>query len=151
MLVTHFMEEAERLCDRVAVIDAGRVVALDSPGGLVARVDAEQRIRFRPSVLLDDHLLSLAQRRTPKVCFVPTASGDAEAYVERFLDSFTDLRADASVLHLFQRDPTDLRSHVLSQDIVYVENVKRTDVGGIWTGVGLWQLFRTVISGGLGL
>ena len=33
MLVTHFMEEAERLCDRVAVIDRGRVVALDTPGG----------------------------------------------------------------------------------------------------------------------
>jgi ABC-2 type transport system ATP-binding protein len=34
VLVTHFMEEAERLCDRVAVIDAGRVVALDTPGAL---------------------------------------------------------------------------------------------------------------------
>ena len=33
LLVTHFMEEAERLCDRVALIDAGRVVALDSPAG----------------------------------------------------------------------------------------------------------------------
>ena len=32
LLVTHFMEEAERLCDRVAVIDTGRVVALDTPG-----------------------------------------------------------------------------------------------------------------------
>ena len=39
VLVTHFMEEAERLCDRLAVIDAGRVVALDTPAGLVARVD----------------------------------------------------------------------------------------------------------------
>jgi ABC-2 type transport system ATP-binding protein len=37
LLVTHFMEEAERLCDRVAVIDAGRVVALDTPGRLVAQ------------------------------------------------------------------------------------------------------------------
>ena len=54
VLVTHFMEEAERLCDRVAVIDAGRLVAIDSPAGLVARVDAEQRIRFRPSAPLDD-------------------------------------------------------------------------------------------------
>ena len=37
VLVTHFMEEAERLADRIAVIDGGRVVALDTPPGIVAR------------------------------------------------------------------------------------------------------------------
>jgi ABC-2 type transport system ATP-binding protein len=58
VLVTHFMEEAERLCDRIAVIDAGRVVAVDTPDGLVARVGAEQTIRFRPSVPLDLALLA---------------------------------------------------------------------------------------------
>ena len=58
ILVTHFMEEAERLADRVALIDAGRVVAIDTPAGLVSRVDAEQRLRFRPSGPIDDGLLS---------------------------------------------------------------------------------------------
>lgn len=58
VVVTHFMEEAERLCDRLAVIDSGRVVAIDTPAGLVSRVEAEQRIRFRPSVELDDRLLT---------------------------------------------------------------------------------------------
>ncbi|WP_249669025.1 hypothetical protein [Cellulomonas hominis] len=38
LLVTHFMDEAERLCDRLALIDAGRVTALDTSAGLVARV-----------------------------------------------------------------------------------------------------------------
>jgi len=62
VLVTHFMEEAERLCDRIALIDAGRVVAVDSPGALVRQVSAEQRIRFRPSAPLDDAaLLDLAE------------------------------------------------------------------------------------------
>jgi ABC-2 type transport system ATP-binding protein len=58
VLVTHFMEEAERLCDRVAVLDSGRVVAIDTPSALAAAVGAEQRIRFRPSVPLDDQLLT---------------------------------------------------------------------------------------------
>jgi ABC-2 type transport system ATP-binding protein len=58
LLVTHFMEEAERLCDRVALIDAGRVVAMDTPAGLAGRVQADQRIQFVPSVPLDDALLA---------------------------------------------------------------------------------------------
>ncbi len=49
VLVTHFMEEAERLCDRVMVVDGGRVVAIDTPSGLVARAGREQKMRFRPS------------------------------------------------------------------------------------------------------
>ncbi|MER5849572.1 ABC transporter ATP-binding protein [Streptomyces sp. NPDC002012] len=57
VLVTHFMEEAERLCDRLALIDGGGIVALDSPAGLVAKVDAEQKVRFRPTTTLDDELL----------------------------------------------------------------------------------------------
>lgn len=58
LLVTHFMEEAERLCDRLAVIDSGRIVALDTPAGLVSRVDDRQRIRFRPSMPLDHAALA---------------------------------------------------------------------------------------------
>jgi ABC-2 type transport system ATP-binding protein len=52
LLVTHFMEEAERLCDRVAVIDAGRVAALDRPDTLSARL--QTTLRFRPSAPMPD-------------------------------------------------------------------------------------------------
>jgi ABC-2 type transport system ATP-binding protein len=46
MLTTHFMEEAEKLCDRVAILDHGRIVALDTPSGLIHTLDAEERIVF---------------------------------------------------------------------------------------------------------
>jgi ABC-2 type transport system ATP-binding protein len=58
LLVTHFMEEAERLCDRVALIDHGRVVALDSPAGLTARAQGGKSVRFLPSAPFDDGLLA---------------------------------------------------------------------------------------------
>jgi ABC-2 type transport system ATP-binding protein len=58
LLVTHFMEEAERLCDRVALIDAGRIIALDTPAGLVARARGGKTVRFVPSGPFDEALLT---------------------------------------------------------------------------------------------
>lgn len=46
LLTTHFMEEAERLCDRVAILDHGRIVALDTPAALIRRLEQEERVVF---------------------------------------------------------------------------------------------------------
>ncbi|MCZ1002137.1 ABC transporter ATP-binding protein [Streptomyces mirabilis] len=54
LLVTHFMEEAQRLCDRIAVIDKGRVAALDTPSGLIRRSAGSTVISFTPSASLDE-------------------------------------------------------------------------------------------------
>ncbi|MDV9174473.1 ABC transporter ATP-binding protein [Streptomyces sp. W16] len=54
LLVTHFMEEAQRLCDRIAVIDKGKVAALDTPDGLIRRSAGSTVISFTPSAPLDD-------------------------------------------------------------------------------------------------
>ena len=45
-LTTHYMEEAEHLCDRVAVLDHGRIVALDTPANLIRNLEAEERVIF---------------------------------------------------------------------------------------------------------
>ncbi|MEV6172938.1 ABC transporter ATP-binding protein [Streptomyces sp. NPDC051954] len=58
LLVTHFMEEAQRLCDRIAVIDKGRVAALDTPAGLIRRSAGATVITFTPSAPLDERELS---------------------------------------------------------------------------------------------
>ena len=58
VLVTHFMEEAERLCDRVALIDHGRVVALDTPARLAAQARGGKTVRFLPSAPFGDRLLT---------------------------------------------------------------------------------------------
>jgi len=46
VLVTHFMDEAEELCDRLAIIDNGKIVAMDSPSGLTAKVDNNIKVSF---------------------------------------------------------------------------------------------------------
>jgi ABC-2 type transport system ATP-binding protein len=54
LLVTHFMEEAQRLCDRIAVIAQGRIAALDTPQGLIRRSAGATVISFTPSAPLDE-------------------------------------------------------------------------------------------------
>jgi ABC-2 type transport system ATP-binding protein len=57
-LTTHFMEEAERLCDRVAIMDDGRIVALDSPESLVRSLGAESRLVLSVNGDFDPALIS---------------------------------------------------------------------------------------------
>jgi ABC-2 type transport system ATP-binding protein len=46
VLTTHYLEEAEQLCDRVAIMDEARIVAMDTPAGLIASLDAETRVAY---------------------------------------------------------------------------------------------------------
>ena len=64
LLTTHYMEEAERLCDRVAIVDRGKVIALDTPAGLIARLGAEHVLEIetvRPPDLARLHGLADVQ------------------------------------------------------------------------------------------
>ncbi len=53
LLTTHYMEEAERLCDRIAIVDRGKVIALDTPAGLIARLGAEHVLEIETESLPD--------------------------------------------------------------------------------------------------
>jgi len=70
-LTTHYMDEAERLCDRVAIIDHGRIIALDSPRELINQHFAEQAVEFESAPLSKDESL----RNLPGVTRVHT-NGD---------------------------------------------------------------------------
>jgi len=59
VLVSHFMDEVEELCDRVAILERGRISALDTPAGLVDSAGGEYRVRFRPMAPLDEQSLVL--------------------------------------------------------------------------------------------
>ena len=58
VLVSPFMDEVEELCDRVAILERGRIAALDTPAGLVDHAGGEYRMRFRPMAPLDEQSLT---------------------------------------------------------------------------------------------
>jgi ABC-2 type transport system ATP-binding protein len=112
LLVTHFMEEAERLCDRVAVFRDGRIAALDTPSGLVSRVDGSCRVRFVPSASFDVSLL----QALPEVA-------EVSAVGEQLVVSGSEnlLHAMTSFLARKQIVARQLRVDQVSLDDAYVE------------------------------
>ena len=72
--------------------------------------------------MLDDYVLDITGSARPKVCFLPTASGDADHYIVRFYRAFSPDRCEASHLSLFRRERTagDVREHLLTRDLIYV-------------------------------
>jgi dipeptidase E len=101
----------------------------------------------KSSSLLDDYILSLAGSSRPRVCFLPTASGDADHYVVRFYRRFAP-SCHASHVSLFRRDQgtsgveDDLAAHLLDQDIIYVGGGNVVSMLGAWRAYGLDAILR---------
>jgi ABC-2 type transport system ATP-binding protein len=89
LLTTHYMDEAERLCDRVAVVDRGKVIALGTPAELIASIGGQQVIEvgFENGVALDDGDL----RRLPGVRRVSRAGGGVSLAVDRLHETLPAL------------------------------------------------------------
>lgn len=100
--------------------------------------------------LLDDWLLGHVHASRPKVCFVPTASGDAPAYVEQFLTAFRARACEPDVLPLFRRELDDaaLRAFLLSQDVVYVGGGNTANLLAVWRAHGVDRLLREAYDRG---
>ena len=89
------------------------------------------------NLALENFIVGLANKPRPKVCFVPTASGDSEQYLLKFYASFAKLPATATHLPLFRLAVTDLRSYLLGQDIIYVGGGNTRNMLVLWHEWGL--------------
>jgi len=98
--------------------------------------------------LLDDFVLSLTGREEPRICFLPTAGGDALTYVAAFYDAFAD-RARASWLPLFNRRPTDPPEKLLEQDAIWVGGGNTANMLMVWRLHGVDRLLRQAWQQGI--
>src|SRR6476619_2164891 len=94
--------------------------------------------------LLDAYVLGLVGKERPRVCFVPTASGDADHYIVRFYRAFPGSRFEPSHISLFRRDEgaADIHSHLLESDLVYVGGGNVVSMLGAWRAHGLDTVLR---------
>jgi ABC-2 type transport system ATP-binding protein len=114
LLTTHYMDEAERLCDRVAIVDRGRVIALGTPRELVARVVGQEIVEFQaPSDGVDEREL----RRLPGIQAARRAGGGWALTVDR-----VHVAIPALLAHLEARNLslTALSTHRATLEDVFV-------------------------------
>ena len=90
---------------------------------------------------LDVYILQQAGKPNPKVCFVPTATGDAVRYVANFYRAYRQLQCDPSHLPFFERTP-ELRSLALEQDVIYVGGGNTKSMLAVWREWG----FDTILK-----
>jgi peptidase E len=101
--------------------------------------------------LLDDYVLGLTGAERPRVCFLPSASGDADHYIVRFYRAFSAHRCEATHVSLFRREqgPEDLRRHLLSQDLIYVGGGSVVSLLGVWRAHGIDEILREAWEAGV--
>ena len=101
--------------------------------------------------LLDEYVLSLCRRKKPRVCFFPSASGDADHYVVRFYRHFSSDLCEASHISLFRRDcgPGNVREHLLKQDLIYVGGGSILSLLGVWRAHGIDEDLRAAWRAGV--
>lgn len=87
--------------------------------------------------LLDSYIYNLAKKEKPKVCFLPTASGDSEQYIARFYQHFAPQPADLSHLSLFEPPTSDIEGFIFDKDIIYVGGGNTKNLIALWKE---WQL-----------
>ncbi len=81
---------------------------------------------------LESYLLSLCKDVRPRVCFLPTASGDRQDYQDAFLERFASLACEPSVLKLFDRDVTDIDAYLSKQHLILVGGGNTASLRGVW-------------------
>jgi peptidase E len=122
-----------------ATTSPAQIVALGS-GGFLMEPD---------NLMLDRFVLSRSARPRPRVCFVPTASGDAPNFIEKFFAAFGTLDCEPTLLSLFKPPSADLRSFVFDQDVVYVGGGNTPNMLAIWREWGLNAILREAWLAGI--
>jgi dipeptidase E len=96
---------------------------------------------------LDHFVLSLARRENPSVCFLATAAGDAESYIDSFYTAFTRLACRPRHVPLFARTP-DLATVLLEQDVIYVGGGNTKSMLAVWRAWEIPALLRRAWESG---
>src|ERR1700722_214228 len=102
------------------------------------------------TLALDRFVLELTGKPLPRICFLPTASGDPREQATRFHERFSSWPCEPSILSLFHlgRDRIDPREHLLAQDAIYVGGGSMRNMLAVWREPPVDEIMRAAYGRG---
>jgi peptidase E len=101
------------------------------------------------NLALDRYILRQTGKPRPAVCFLPTASGDADSYLLNFYRSFSELDCKASAFSLFRLPTADIEGFLLAQDVIYVGGGNTRSMLALWREWGVDVILRKAYEAGV--
>ena len=104
--------------------------------------------RNKSPYLIEKYLLNLSEKEFPRICFLPTATGDNDAYIVRFYSVFSSLKCIPTHVEFFKRT-VDISKHINNQDIVFVGGGNTKSMLAIWDNWGMSALLYDAYNKGV--
>ena len=104
--------------------------------------------RNNSSNIIEKYILNLSAKTIPKICFLPTATGDNDTYIVRFYSIFSRLNCIPSHIEFFKRT-TNIKKHIMDQDVVFVGGGNTKSMLAIWNNWGMSDLLNDAYNQGV--
>ena len=98
--------------------------------------------------IIEQYILNQTRKKRPKICFIPTATGDNEAYKVNFYSTFTKLNCEPTHLDFFKRTP-DLKKLILNQDVIFVGGGNTKSMLAVWKEWKLDKILKEAYRNGV--
>ena len=104
--------------------------------------------RTQESNLIEQYILDQTSKTKPKICFIPTATGDLDSYIVNFYSVFTKLKCEPSHISFFKRT-IDLQAHIQKQDAIFVGGGNTKSMLAVWRDWGLDLILKDAYARGV--
>tara|TARA_B100001250_G_scaffold319648_1_gene282493 strand:+ start:721 stop:1413 length:693 start_codon:yes stop_codon:yes gene_type:complete len=104
--------------------------------------------RSLSSNLIEKYILSFSHKDSPRICFLPTASGDDDTYIVRFYSLFNRLNCIPTHIEFFKRT-IDLYDHIMCQDVIFVGGGNTKSMLAVWSDWGMNNILEKAYNNGI--
>ena len=100
------------------------------------------------SCLIEKYILSISNKDCPRICFLPTATGDNDSYIVRFYSVFTSFNCIPTHIDFFKRT-IDIYEHIMSQDVVFVGGGNTKSMLAVWRDWDMDNILKNAYDKGI--